>query len=105
MQHFSEEENDVVFISIRKRNQGFRNHRYMCSAYCAMKFKSTVFCAKEAVSLLWEVRKLLMLLITSGVDSACLLQCVQTAAQVFMVLGNGRSATQRSGLEHILSSI
>jgi hypothetical protein len=34
-----------------------------------------------------------------------LLQCVQTAAQVFMVLGGGRSATQRSGLEHILSSI
>jgi hypothetical protein len=34
-----------------------------------------------------------------------LLQCVQTAAQMFMVLGNGRSATQRSGIEHILSSI
>jgi hypothetical protein len=29
------------------------------------------FCAKEAVSLLWEVRKLLMLLITPGVDSVC----------------------------------
>jgi hypothetical protein len=27
------------------------------------------FCAKEAVSLLWEVRKLLMLLIAPGVDS------------------------------------
>jgi hypothetical protein len=35
----------------------------------------------------------------------CLLQCAQIAAQMFMVLGNGRSATQRSGLEHILSSI
>jgi hypothetical protein len=29
------------------------------------------FCAKEAVSLLWEVRKLLMLLITPGVGSVC----------------------------------
>jgi hypothetical protein len=71
-----------------------------------MKSKSFFFCAKQAVSLLWEVRKLLMLIITPGVDSVCfMLQCVQTAAQMFMVLGDGRSATQRSGLEHILSSI
>ena len=26
VQHFSEEENDVVIISMRKRNQGFRDH-------------------------------------------------------------------------------
>ena len=28
-------------------------------------------CAKEAVSLLWEVRKLLVLIIAPGVDSVC----------------------------------
>jgi hypothetical protein len=29
------------------------------------------FCAKEAVYLLWEVRKFIMLLIAPGVDSVC----------------------------------
>jgi hypothetical protein len=29
------------------------------------------FCAKDAVSLLWEVRELLVLVITSGVGSVC----------------------------------
>jgi hypothetical protein len=33
-----------------------------------MKSKSTFFCAKEAASLLWEVMKLLVLIITPGVD-------------------------------------
>jgi hypothetical protein len=55
-----------------------------------------------AVSLLWEVRKLLMLLITPGVESVCFIQCVQTAAQMFMVLGNGRSATQQQVLEEFV---
>jgi hypothetical protein len=71
-----------------------------------MKSKSTFLCAKEAVSLLWEVRWLLMLITAPGVISVCFnASRLQIAAQIFMVLGNGRSATQRSGLEHILSSI
>ena len=34
-----------------------------------MKSKSTFFFAKQAVSLLWEVRELLVLIITPDVDS------------------------------------
>jgi hypothetical protein len=53
--------------------------------------------AKEAVSLLWEVRKLLMLLIAPGVDSVCFyVSRLQHKCAWCLVLGNGRRATQRS---------
>jgi hypothetical protein len=41
------------------------------------------FCAKQAVSLLWEVRKLLMLLITSGVGSAFASMCPDCSTSVY----------------------
>jgi hypothetical protein len=69
--YFSEEENDVVIISMRKSVQGLCCSRSIFSAHSATKFSTTFFVLKEVGSLLWEVRELAMLITTPGIDSIC----------------------------------
>jgi hypothetical protein len=104
--YFSKEENNVVIISMRKSVQGWCCSRSICSAHSAIKFSITFFVLNKGVgSLLWEVRELAMLSTAPGIDSVCFnaskLQHKCSWCSEMAVY----SATQRSGLEHVLSSI
>jgi hypothetical protein len=49
--HFSEEENDVVLISMRKYVQDFCCYRSIFSAHSAIKSSTAFFCTKEVGSM------------------------------------------------------
>jgi hypothetical protein len=70
------------------------------------KIQYHLLCAKEVGSLLWEVRELAMLSTAPGIDSVCFnASRLQHKRSWCSEMPAVRSGTQRSGLEHILSSI